>query len=301
MSEDTRTLDEKIDEVVESIKKTSTPFSLLLIFFLIVNLVGYLVSMVFTADVDLFQFQIWMADNIDDFGTVHLSTHALAEIIIFGPFLSLVMVFCFRYMKRYWTERNRVSERKKRILSYLMVIAVILVNTGVFTNRLFNLVTEVLKDLIPETHPRYYMYIYAYYMDEILGHHLLNFGLSLFPFIMALLMPMDSKVFIGEERMNVGERYYLIPIPSIIYGVISGIMNLEGQSAVSVMIFNAILILVVILYISRKKTAIMAWNRPFLVLLILQTAVMLGYVLIWGIFTEFKLYYPFFLQPSELH
>jgi hypothetical protein len=275
---------------------------MLLVFFLIVNLVGYLVSMVFTADVDLFQFRIWMSDDIDAFGTVHISTHALAEIIIFGPFMSLVMVFCFRYMISYWTERNAISERKRRFLNYLMVLTVILVNTGIFTNRLFNLVTGELKHLIPEGDPNFPVYVYAYYLDEILGHHLLNFGLSLFPFIMALSMPIDSKIFSsGENHMNVGERYYLIPIPSIIYGVISGIVNLEGQSAVGVIIVNAMFILIIILYISRKKAGITAWNRPFLILLIFQTLVMLGYVLIWSMIVgEIKPFYPFFLQPTEV-
>ncbi|MHA1684480.1 MAG: hypothetical protein ACTSUE_26315 [Promethearchaeota archaeon] len=287
---------DKLEEMWANIQNTTRHYTRILILYLLLNMGVFLFLQLISGMKASFTFTIWLSDGIDAFETVQFPVYTVIEIIMTGPLVSMVMVYCFRKMVQFWEVDDIISDRKEKLLNILILLCVLLLNTGVFTNRIFNIVSAHLKE-IPAAHDQY---VWAYFLDEFLGHTLSHLGLSLFLFTMALTMPLNTNL-LGEKsyRMNGGERV-LVFIPALAYGVINSYANLEGQTALLTLVFLSILAILLILVVKKVSGKVFIINRPFLLFIISQVLVMVVFLTIWVVATGIKPFYPFFFQPTEL-
>nr|MDO8113371.1 hypothetical protein [Candidatus Sigynarchaeota archaeon] len=291
---------QRVDKIRADVLVTTRPFTRAFVVYMIALLASYLIVQLFRiANVQL-STTIWLSDGVDSFGVAAFPLFTLAEIFFFGPWMSVIMTLCFRKSMVFWKKCGLMPAKKSQILTYLFIVSILLMNTGLVTNRAFNIVSAMVKDFYDATTLGFDNYVFAYFLDELVGHHLMNAGMILFFLVMALAMPRDSSV-LGQPAflMNGGEKV-LVLVPSVIYGVIFSYENLEGQSAVFSIVMLGILAGAMIVGIMMKKKGYAIGNRPFFTFIIIQLIVMAVFLLVWGITLGTKPYYPFFYEPSEL-
>jgi hypothetical protein len=291
---------QRVRVIRDNILLTTRPGTRQLIKYLLVLLVLYLIILPFKAVNGNVAITYYILDGIHVFGTSAFPSYTIAEIIAFGPIMSLVMVGCFRNTIASWVKVGMMSKRKARVLEVLLILSIALLNSGIMINRLFNIASAQAKAFYDATSLGAGNYIFAYYLDELVGHHLMNAGMVLYYALMAIAMPRDSSCFAKTEfAMNGGERV-LVLVSSAIYAVVFSIENLEGQSAVfSIALMGALTGIIIIATMARKNK-LSAWNRPFLMFLTIEIITMLVFVLVWGLVLGIKPYYPFFYEPSEI-
>ncbi|MHA1300311.1 MAG: hypothetical protein ACTSO9_12890 [Candidatus Helarchaeota archaeon] len=139
----------------------------------------------------------------------------------------------------------------------------------------------------------FYFKIPAYFFDEVVAHKLEHFGLFGVYSGLALMQywhPIENEL---EDR-----DFYLLIFLGGIYGVATMIALAEGQAAFE-FLFISIGLLIFSIYkiktlkIDLRKMPFLSFFVFFLLLIVIITP-------LWGLFTGFKSYYPFFYQMSEL-
>ena len=284
----------------DGILANTRPGTRYLLAYLLALLASYIIVSAFKLAGGTIQISYYMLDGYYMFGTASLSAYTAAEIIAFGPAMTVVMTWCFRKALASWCAAGLMPARKARVLELLLIISVSMLNAGILVNRLFNVVSAQAKALYEETGSGYGNYVSAYFLDEIVGHQLMNAGFVAFYFVMAIAAPRDSvPLSRPEHALNGGERL-LVLASSSVHGVIFSIENLEGQSMVFTLALMGSSTCMLLLVMMARRNKVLIMNRPFLMFITTQLVVMFVYAMIWGIALGVKPYYPYFYEPSEL-
>ncbi|MEX2683815.1 MAG: hypothetical protein Q6373_019740 [Candidatus Sigynarchaeota archaeon] len=271
-----------------------------LLAYLLALLVSHLVVSIFKFANGIIQIRYYMLDGYYTFGTASMPAYTVAEMIAFGPAMTVIMTWCFRKVLASWRSAGLMPAKKARVLELLFVVSVSLFNAGILVNRLFNVVSAQAKAFYEAMGFGYQNYVFAYFLDEIVGHLLMNSGLVLFYFVMAIAAPRDSiPLSRPEHALNGGERL-LVLASSGVHAAIFSIENLEGQSMAFTLALTGSLACVLFLAMVARHNKISIMNRPFLMFLTTQLVVMLLFATMWGIALGVKPYYPYFYEPSEL-
>ncbi len=263
-------------------------------------LAAYLVLLPFKALAASTNVEYYILDGHYVSGTASFPAYTIAEIVAFGPVMAVVMSWCFQKTLATWSAAGLMSPGKARVLGLLFAVSIALLNTGLLINRLFNVVSAQAKVFYDATGQGYENYVYAYFLDEIVGHHLMNAGFVLYYAVMVVAAPRNSTLLSRpEHKLNGGERVLVLG-SSAVHGVIFSVENLEGQSMFfSLVVMGAVAGVIVLVTMARcNKLALL--DRPFLLFIAVQLMVMLMFAMIWGIALGVKPYYPFFYEPSEL-
>ncbi|MHA1370136.1 MAG: hypothetical protein ACTSRA_10525, partial [Promethearchaeota archaeon] len=244
-------------------------------------------------------FEIWLSDGIEKVGVVTIPVNDVFSIIAFGPLLSLIFYFCFKRASDLLKRLQQITDNRIRLMRFLLILNLIFLNMGIFTNRLFNLVSNQLKAHHDLTEATSGVFVWTYFLDEYVGHHLMNVSLIMIPLIMALLRA-TAFTCESDERLTLnGGEVTLVIITSLIYGVFLSLEFLEGQSTYCVL-FGIVLLLGVFLVFKMKKQKISLKYNPFLMFNLITIITMTIFYLVFGMIFGVKSIYPYFYQPSEL-
>jgi hypothetical protein len=279
---------------------TTRPTTRYLLAYLLALLTAYLVTLPFKAIGAPVQVEYYILDGHYVLGTAQFPAYTIAEIVAFGPAMAIVMAWCFNRTISYLRSSGLMPTGKACVLGLLLVVSIALLNAGLLINRLFNVISAHAKEFYDTTGLGYDNYTFAYFLDEIVGHHLMNAGLVLFYVVMAIAAPRDSAPLSRPEHALNGGEKLLVLVSSAVYGLIFTIENLEGQSMVFSLILMGALVCTIVLSTMVKRNKLAISNRPFLLFLVVQLLVMLVFSIAWGIALGVKPYYPFFYEPSEL-
>ncbi len=309
--------------VNEGVMATTRPGTRQLVVYLSSLLAMYLVTMVSGVAGGTVSITYHVLDGHGVTGTASFPLHAIVEIVVFGPVLSIVMLSCFKKYVASCEAKGMMSPRKAIALETLLVIAICLLATGLVTNRLFNVASAQAKAFHGSTGTGWENYMHAYFLDEIVGHHLMNAGFVLYHAVMALVLPIGrhgvhhgtgtvTGIATGTvtgnglgnglaqwHELNGGERL-LVAITSAVHGLLFSIENLEGQSLPFIGVLAGGIAGVLLLTTVARKGDIPLSSRPFLLFMVVSLAVMAAFALVWGLVLGTKAWYPFLYQPSEL-
>ncbi|NMC05692.1 MAG: hypothetical protein GYA24_10795 [Candidatus Lokiarchaeota archaeon] len=242
----------------------------------------------------------FILDGYYDYGTASFPASTIAEMVAFGPVMAVVMSWCYAKSIGSWRAAGLMPCMKARILGLLFAMAIVLLNTGLLVNRLFNVVSAQAKAFFDATGLGHDNYVFAYFLDEIVGHHLMNAGFVLFYLVMAIVPPIDPLPFSKPEHaLNGGERV-LVLVASAVHGIIFSIENLEGQSMVFTLVVMGGMAGAIMIAAMVKRNKMAPLNNPFLLFIVVQLVVMLAFSVVWGLALGVKPYYPFFYEPSEI-
>ncbi|MBN2151144.1 MAG: hypothetical protein JW839_06865 [Candidatus Lokiarchaeota archaeon] len=263
-------------------------------------LAAYIAVLPFKAMGTQAQVEYYILDGNYLFGTASFPMSTIVEIAAFGPAMAVVMSWCLQRTIADWSAAGLMPARKARALELLLAVSIATFNAGLLLNRLFNVVGAQAKAFYDATGHGYNNYVFAYFLDEIVGHHLIGAGLVSYFAVMALAIPRDSTLLARPDHaLNKGEKL-LVLVPSAVHGVIFSVENLEGQSmAFSLVSMGAIACVVILMTMARRNKLAIS-NRPFLLFIVVQLVVMLAFSAAWGAALGVKPYAPFFYQPSEL-
>jgi hypothetical protein len=287
--------------IMRDIIMTNTrPSTRYLLVYLLALLAAYLVLLLFKALDAPTRVEYFILDGHYVFGTASFPTYTIAEIVAFGPVMAAVMTWCFRKTLASWSDAGLMPARKASVLGMLFAVSIAMLNAGLLVNRLFNVVSAQAKYFFDTVHEGYANYVFAYFLDEIVGHHLMNAGFVLYYVVMAVAAPQDSiPLSRPEHALNGGERV-LVLVSSAVHAVLFSIENLEGQSMVFSLVLMGATACVILLVTMARRNKLAFLNRPFFFFIAVQLVVMLVFAVIWGIALGVKPYYPFFYEPSEL-
>ncbi|MHA1794415.1 MAG: hypothetical protein ACTSVI_17395 [Promethearchaeota archaeon] len=290
-----------LKKTVSSIQKTTRQGTRILLIYLLLNLVTQISLQIMQGTMEgNLSLTMYISDGINQHATIIISWYSIIETILLGPWLSIIMVFCFEKQVSFLKNNDFLHPKKETLLKILFVISISALNAGVLMNRTFNILDAMLKELFHQSGQAQQQFVYVYFLDELLGHSIGHLGISLFLITLALSSPHDSKI--ENEpifRTNGGERV-LILISAIVYGVLYSYAILEGQSACLIIIINLIGLSTLITIFLKKSKEINILNRPFLLFLFFQTITMIAFVFIWGLIFGLKPFYPYFFQPTEI-
>jgi hypothetical protein len=291
---------QQVKTIHDNVMNTTRPSTRCFLVYVLALLLAYVVLLPFKVVGGTVFVDYYLLDGNYVFWTAAFPTYTIAEIVAFGPAMSVVMTWCFQRVLASWRTAGLMPPGKARVLGLLFAASVALLNAGLMVNRLFNVVSAQAKSFYGATGIGYDNYVFTYFLDEIVGHHLMNAGFVLYYVVMAVAKPRDSlPLSKPEHALNGGERV-LVLVASAVHGVIFSIENLEGQS----MVFSLVMLgamacgIVLATLVKRNKLAIL--NRPFLLFIAVQLVVMLVFTIVWGIALGVKPYYPFFYEPSEI-
>nr|MDO8116504.1 hypothetical protein [Candidatus Sigynarchaeota archaeon] len=156
-------------KVNAGVMATTRPGTRQLVVYLASLLLMYMVMLLFyVLDVDAV-IRYYILDGHDDFGIAVFPVHSIAEIVAFGPVLSLVMLRCFQKYIASCISTGTILSRKVIALQVMFVLSIALLNSGVITNRLFNIASAQAKAFYESTGFGWNNYVFAYYLDEIVG------------------------------------------------------------------------------------------------------------------------------------
>jgi hypothetical protein len=295
-----RRMRQRINEVRDSIMATTRPSTRHLLAYLLALLASYIVLLPFKAVGGSVIVDYYILDGNYVFGTAAFPSYTIAEIVTFGPVMAVVMTWCFRRTLAGWRGAGMMPASKARVLELVLVVSIAMFDAGLLVNRLFNVVSAQAKSFYDATGLGYDNYVFAYFLDEIVGHLIMNAGLVLYYIVMAAAAPRDSvPLSRPEHALNGGEKL-LVLVVSAVHGAIFSIENMEGQSMVFSLVLMGAMACALFLFTIARRNNLAISNRPFLLFIAVQLVVMLVFSIVWGIALGVKPYYPFFYEPSEI-
>ncbi|MHA1271460.1 MAG: hypothetical protein ACTSPY_16835 [Candidatus Helarchaeota archaeon] len=211
---------------------------------------------------------------------------SLFELIANTPIVILFFYLIYNEIKKLQTDKTIKYESLLKFSVYLL-IGITIMGIGVhFTANLFNTIKE--QPIVPPD-PKD---VLIYWLDELVGHHLIHFGIFGF-FLIMMIFEWNKK----QEPMAPAE-FKGYPIWAIIIGLGFGIALAEGQASLTFLIIYTITTLLILILkkfrfpMSFKEKRLIWFNFAFYIGNILS-------IIIYGI-VSVALGYAFFSQPHLL-
>lgn len=221
----------------------------------------------------------------------------LIDLLVTGPVFTLVSFFL---IKRILDELSGSEISEKAIITYYMVfvIAIVMFNYGniihVTMNRLYN---QIKNDYNAED-----VYYSVVFLDEIIGHLLLNIGFFIFITEVCFLHT-KSLNFSFESNQKTAlllksqkERFWNF-FMGMLLGISTALAYIEGQCAFVFLILNPIFAF--LLFMHSKYRDVEIKENSILVLYLLMTIFYAITILVWVLFTGLIPVYPYFYQLLE--
>ena len=242
------------------------------------------------------------------------SIRTFIELILMGPVFSIIYYILMKKMINKLDNTSKNNEIYKSLLEIAVVLFIIIYNMGHAIHILFNhansiytlsfglislhylilflilLPSESLKLLISFLTP---LYLFLYYSDEWLGHHLIHYSFFAF-FVIAVITELLQD---DLQEMSWDEILICI-ILGIGASFVGGYATYEGQCAFPLFILSIILLIFQIFYAKMKKLEIRKY--PIFLAILIYNIIVIAFFLSWIALFGMKTYYPFIYQPSEL-
>ncbi|MHA1378466.1 MAG: hypothetical protein ACTSRG_08800 [Candidatus Helarchaeota archaeon] len=241
------------------------------------------------------------------------STGLIVELVVMGPVFAIIYFILMKYMLNKIDETNN-NRNFIFILEITTVLFICIYIMGHITHLMFDHASRayefmygivslhflsVLILIFPDKWLQIIIYLlsplflFLYYSDEWLGHHLIHF--SLFTF---MVLAIFTEILLTEHNLMKWDELSI----SIFFGIgasfVNGYATYEGQCAFPLFIFSLILLVFQIVYWSVKKIELRRY--PIFLAMIICNIIVIGLFIFWVINFGIKPYYPFIYQPSEL-
>jgi len=227
--------------------------------------------------------------------TYQINLKDLMDIILIGPVFT---VLSFILIKRILDGLDTLEDNKIMLFYIIFLLAIVLFNYGNISHITMNRLNADIVDVFST--PQVYYSIY--FIDEFIGHHLETIGFFIVLSEICVLHTLDlqerSKLENYSDALLRNRESFWNYILGIGLGIGTAFAYLEGQCAFLFLILNPILCTLVIL--QTKKYDIKLKENGLLIMILLMTIAFMITVLVWGILTGIKPFYPFFYQNSEV-
>jgi hypothetical protein len=228
------------------------------------------------------------------FATYGLKLKDLLDLILVTPLFAIISFILLKKIIDDLSGRE-ISSKKINTAYFIFLIALILFAYGNMIHITMNrLNADIAKDYGTEQ-----VYYSVYFLDEFLGHHLVEIGFFIIFTEIAFLhtLNISDSEYLSKNLMNKKESS-LNSVFGIALGVATSLLYLEGQSAFVFLILNPIICVILIYYNKRNKIRLK--ENSLLMLFLLMTISFTITTILWGVFTGIKPAYPFFFQNSEV-
>ncbi|MHA1309800.1 MAG: hypothetical protein ACTSQO_02630 [Candidatus Helarchaeota archaeon] len=216
----------------------------------------------------------------------------IIELIFMGPIFTLIYFIIMKIMiKKIKIEKKRDSY----ISEFLELISILLVGilvAGHFIHVTYNYASH-LYDLQFGGYDTSNLFLFLYWSDEWLGHHLIHFA---FFFQIILFLIVEYKL--NDHKIMSWDEIALSVSLGIGLFILLGWATYEGQCAFPLMLLCFILLIVEIIIILIKRLNPLRF--PLIFITMISNIIVIGFYFFWIFSYGIKPYYPFIYQPSEL-
>ncbi|MHA1783955.1 MAG: hypothetical protein ACTSVY_13060 [Candidatus Helarchaeota archaeon] len=216
----------------------------------------------------------------------------IAELILMGP----VFIVVYYIMMKYMLKKIDIDEGKNSSWVFLleigMIITISIVAMGIAIHTLFDYANHLYR-IAYGGYDTTELFLFLYYSDEWLGHHLIHVG-----YYSAIVLALISEYLIAEQDRMSWEEILLTGFGAFNIFILNGYATYEGQCAFLLVLLSVILLITEIIVVSWKKVDPL--KNPLLLASMIGSIIIIGFYVYWISVFGWKPYYPFFYQPSEL-
>ncbi len=238
-------------------------------------------------------FSFYMSEQ-QIFANYGLRLKDLLDLILITPLFTIIS---FILLKRILDELSKlnVSSNKITLSYFIFFIGIILFAYG---NMIHITMNRLNSDIVNDYNTEQFYYS-IYFLDEFIGHHLIELGFFVVFVEISFLhiLNLSKSEELSKNLMNKTQKSWN-SLFGIVLGVATSLAYLEGQSAFLFLILNPIFCALMIYY--NKKHQVILKENSLLMLFLLMTISFTITTVLWGAFTGIKPAYPFFYQNSEL-
>jgi hypothetical protein len=216
----------------------------------------------------------------------------IVEIILMGPVFAMVFYYLIKMMT------NKIDLEKGRnkywlnILQALIVLSIGILIAAHFIHLMFDYANYLYRNQMGgyETTA---LYLFLYWADEWLGHHLIHYM-----YFLQLVLALCADFMINDHKKLRWDTLAITIVLGFGIFIVTGFATYEGQAANHLMILSVILLIIEVFIILIKK--INPLKYPILLATIISNVIVICFYFFWILSYGFKPYYPYIYQPGEL-
>lgn len=217
---------------------------------------------------------------------------ALVELILMGPVFILIFFVMFKYL----LSKIEIEQEKHKyylwILEILAIFIITILAMGHVTHIFFNYANHLYR-VAYGGYDTTQLFLFLYYTDEWLGHHLIHVA-----FFGIIILALLADLLIEKEEKMTWDEIGLMIFMGVGFFIVNGYATYEGQCASLLVILSIILLVFEGVLIFWKKVNPLKY--PVLSATIISSVIIIVFFISWILIFGWKPYYPFYFQPSEL-